>query len=104
MIERIAMFGHPAAARPHVKAMSDEAGLKRCPGHATDVTGTSVSLEAVNQHHFSDWTNQWALRLDENLCIRVGTNEAVLFGKARKIEVPGPEIAEDRQNVWIVQN
>ena len=77
-----------AAAGPHVKAVSDKAGLKRGESHAADVAGLSVAFEAVNQHHLADGGTNGALRLDEHLSILIRADETSLHRKGRKVIVP----------------
>ena len=66
-----------SAAGAHVKAVGDESGLERGPGHADDVSRVAAAFKPVEQDDLADGFCCRARRLDEDLGVEVGAEEVV---------------------------
>ena len=102
MIERLAqVLRIPAGA--HVETVRGIAGVEKIPSHADDVTGIATAFETVQQDDFTARSAFGTLCLHQNLSIVIGTNQAAFHGEAREVIGPGPEIAQDGEDVRVIE-
>src|SRR3569833_113021 len=102
MIQRLAVVLR-ARARSHVKAMRDEPGVHRRPGHAYDIAGVARALKPVRHYDVTFRLAVRMLRLDQHLRLGIGLNQPPLFGKCGLIVLARIEIRDDREDVRIAE-
>ena len=93
------LFG--AAATSHVEPMHRESGFERVLRHALLVTGVARPFESMNQNQLPARFARGTLRIDHDAHVRLGLNNAPLDRETLHVQLARPEVAENREQVWI---